>query len=53
MKIVSDLYNKVNYNVCAASGEEGLRIYESRKRMEVATEWMEPHTRAYCLGDDW
>jgi hypothetical protein len=51
-KLVSELYNKLNYAVCAVSGKEALRIYESRKRMEAVTEWMDPHMRAYCLGDD-
>jgi hypothetical protein len=51
-KLVSDLYNKFNYTVCAASGPEAIHIKESVARMAEATKSMPGQMQSYCWGDD-
>jgi hypothetical protein len=50
--LVSELYNKFNYAVCAASGPEAIHIKVSVARMAEATKSMPEHQQRFCWGDD-
>ncbi len=51
-RLVSELYNKLNYAVCASSGHDCLDIYEKIAKMAAATAHLPPHTQRECMGLD-
>jgi len=51
-RLVSELYNKLNYAVCASSGPDCLDIYEKIAKMAAATAHLHPYTQRECMGLD-